>query len=67
MRRQRVVVGGETVKLTPIEQKELNAWLMHGKPENSNPWNMADERGNELGFVSAMRIVTELAAEYAAV
>ena len=55
------------MKLTPNERAELNAWLAEGNSENSNPWNITDERGNELDFVSAMRIVAELAAEHAAV
>lgn len=55
------------MKLTPNEQTELNAWLTEGNSENSNPWYMTDECGNELDFVSAMRTVTELAAEHAAV
>lgn len=55
------------MKLIPNEQTELNAWLAEGNSENSNPWNIADERGNELDFVSAMRTVEELAAEHTAV
>lgn len=52
------------MKLTPNERKELNAWLAEGNSENCNPWNVTDERGNELDFVSAMRTVAELAAEH---
>ena len=55
------------MKLTPHEQKELQAWLAEGYPENSNPWYMTDESGTELDFVSAMRTVVELAAERTAV
>lgn len=51
------------MKLTPNEQKELNAWLAEGNPENSNPWDMTDESGKDLDFVSAMRLVTILAEE----
>lgn len=51
------------MKLTPNEQKELNAWLAEGNSENSNPWYMTDESGNDLDFVSAMRLVTILAEE----
>lgn len=55
------------MKLTPNEQKELNAWLAEGNSENSNPWYMTDESGKELEFVSAMQTVAELAAEHTAV
>ena len=51
------------MKLTPNERAELNAWLAEGNSENSNPWYMTDERGKELDFVSAMRLVTTLAEE----
>lgn len=55
------------MKLTTNEQRELQAWLAEGNSENSNPWYMTDECGNELDFVSAMRTVAELAAECTAV
>lgn len=55
------------MKLTPNERTELNAWLAEGNAENSNPWCMTDESGNELDFVSAMRTVAELAAEHTTV
>ena len=51
------------MKLTPNEQKELQIWLAEGNPENSNPWDMTDESGKELDFVSAMRLVITLAEE----
>lgn len=52
------------MKLTPNEQKELQAWLAEGNPENSNPWYMTDESGKELDFVSAMWLVSALAEEH---
>ncbi len=55
------------MKLTPNERAELNAWLAEGNSENSNPWNITDECGNELDFVSALRTVAELAAEHTTV
>lgn len=55
------------MKLTPNEQAELNTWLAEGNSKNSNPWNITDESGNELDFVSAMRTVAELAAEHTTV
>ncbi len=53
------------MKQTPNERAELNAWLEDGNSENGNPWNITDEQGNELDFVSAMRTVAELASERA--
>ena len=52
------------MRLTPNERKELNAWLAEGNAANSNPWNVTDEKGNELDFVSAMRMVADLAEEH---
>ena len=51
------------MKLTPNERAELNTWLAEGNPVRSNPWDMTDESGKELDFVSAMRLVITLAEE----
>lgn len=42
------------------EISELKAWVDAGNSPYSNPWYIADERGNELPFIQARREIFSL-------
>ena len=46
---------------TEQELAALNAWVRQGNSPYCNPSHIADEKGREMPFVHAMRVVNELA------
>lgn len=55
-----------TTAMTAAEQQALASWAAAGHSPYSNPYNLADESGRELDFVTAVRFTSELASEMAA-
>lgn len=45
------------MEITQTERKELLDWVHGGRSVYDNPWYMADERGQPVDYVSAMREV----------
>ena len=45
------------------EISELKKWVDAGNSPYSNPWYIADERGTELPFIEARRVIFILAEE----
>lgn len=56
----------KTAAVTAAEQQALASWLAAGHSPYSNPYDLADESGRELDFVTAARLTSELASEMAA-
>ena len=49
---------------TPEEISDLKDWVSQGNSPYSNPWYIADERGTELPFIEARRVIFILAEEF---
>lgn len=45
------------------EISELKKWVDAGNSPYSNPWYIADERGTELPFIEARRVIFILSEE----
>ena len=46
------------------EISELKLWVDAGNTPFSNPWYIADERGDELPFIHARRVIFSLAEDF---
>ena len=46
------------------EISELKKWVTAGNSPYSNPWYVADERGDELPFIQARREIFSLTDEF---
>ena len=46
------------------EISELKEWVAEGNSPYANPWYIADERGTELPFIEARRVIFILAEEF---
>ena len=47
--------------MTQTERESLREWVSKGNSPYSNPANIADDKGDEVDFVEALRIMDELA------
>ena len=47
--------------MTQTERESLREWVSKGNSPYCNPANIADDRGDEVDFVEALRIIEELA------
>ncbi len=50
--------------MTPAERQDLFAWINSGQSANDNPWFMADEDGNPMDYLTAMRTVNDLRTQH---
>ncbi len=51
-----------TISMT--EREELLDWIESGNSVLTNPWLMADERGNPMDYLSAVRTAEELRIQH---
>ena len=49
---------------TEQEIADLNTWVKQGNSPYSNPSHIADEQGQEMPFIHALRAERELAEDY---
>lgn len=49
------------ILMTPSEIEQLYDWVSKGNSVNCNPYQMTDETGTELDFISGIRTAEELA------
>ena len=54
----------ENNDMTPAERNDLLAWISSGQSANDNPWFMADENGNPMDYLTAMRTVNDLRTQH---
>lgn len=50
--------------LTAEERTQLDKWVQEGNNFLDNPWYMAQENGQPLDFVNALRVMLEQAKEH---
>jgi len=45
----------KTIDLSPAERQELLIWIKDSNSVYENPWYLADESGQTMDYISAMR------------
>jgi hypothetical protein len=53
----------ENNDMTPDERQNLLAWINSGERVLDNPWYMADENGNPMDYLTALRMANDLRAQ----